>query len=162
MLLLNDKHPSLSYITCMSVYRIVFVTHAHIHRHRHTHTYACTHAHTTLGTCIGVFYFINAMVARILHNDLFNIFSRQDDGKQPKCNPTDDENCQRSDKEEKVLVISLPNAVVHPWAVMIKILKGNKQIHNPIIVNTSMGLLFSLHKLYSINLFIITSTIFKD
>ena len=65
------------------------------------------------------------MVARILNDDFSNAVPGKDDGQQTKCYPTDDEKCQRIDKEEKVLVISLPNTVINPRTVMIKILKEN-------------------------------------
>ena len=66
------------------------------------------------------------MIKRILNNDFSNVITREDNGKQTECNSTDNKKCQRIDKEEKVLVISFPNTIVHPRAVMIKILKGNK------------------------------------
>ena len=65
------------------------------------------------------------MVVRILNDDFSNVVPGEDDGQQTKCYPTDDENHQRIDKEEKILVISLPNTVIHPRTMMIKVLKGN-------------------------------------
>lgn len=65
------------------------------------------------------------MVARILNDDFSNVVPGKDDGQQTKCYPTNDEKRQRIDKEEKILVISLPDTIIHPRTMMIKILKEN-------------------------------------
>lgn len=70
------------------------------------------------------------MVIRILDNHFFKIVSGEDNGKQAECYSTDDEKCQWIDKAEKVLVISLPNTIIHPRTVVIKVLKGNDKIHH--------------------------------
>ncbi len=68
----------------------------------------------------------NTHRVRILYDDVKPLSLVEHYGEDDPTKPTQDKQCQRGHKEEEIFVVAPTDTVVHPRAMMIKILKKSK------------------------------------
>ncbi len=61
--------------------------------------------------------------------DLVQLFSVMEDVQQTEAKHIHNVNSEREEEQKEITIIPPPNAVVHPWAVMVKRLNTNTHVY---------------------------------